>query len=119
MAQYMDGDPRLDDPMARIAFVKITMARDADQLAHAFEVFAQRNAGDAALFAFLRRMGTCLRDFHTHIESIFTAAPPKLTEAIDQTLSLVAAPFPSIKTTKAALLPRPRRPKRLDFFCGR
>ncbi|MGO9684289.1 MAG: hypothetical protein ACLPTZ_17215 [Beijerinckiaceae bacterium] len=78
MTKYDLTDPRLNDPIGRIDYIKSVMAPDADRLGHAFESFAKQNIGDPATHGFYRRMATCSRDFHSHLVQILGTMPTSL-----------------------------------------
>jgi len=81
---YAPHDPRLDDPIGRIDFVKTVMLPDADAIACAFEKFARENIDDPAKHSFYRRMGTCTRDFASHLSHIFATMPESWRVAIER-----------------------------------
>jgi len=82
--QYPDGDPRSHDAADRIEFIRSTMLLDADRLANCFEGFAKEKIGDPAAHSFYRRLGTCARDFHSHLLQLFGAMPASLRDAINK-----------------------------------
>ncbi len=81
MAKYPDGDPRADDLEGRIALLE-TMAFDADRVAGCLEKIAHENRADSELHAYLRRLGTCCRDFHGQVAAITASVSPSLRETI-------------------------------------
>jgi hypothetical protein len=94
----MSDDPRFDDPIGRIAYLKYSILIDVDKLAHVFEQFAQANLADAATHGLYRRIATCLRDFHSSLLLILSTMPQSLAEAADQSHS--EWPYRLIRTTK-------------------
>ena len=81
MTRYLQGDPRLADPIGRLAYIKFSMAYDADRIASALEGFAKRET-DARANATYRRLSTICRDFHTHVLQAFSTTSPEMAKAI-------------------------------------
>lgn len=82
VSKFPDSDPRFD-PINLAALID-GMLFDADRIANACETLAHKNRADSDLHAFMRRMGTGCRDFHSHLLQILPTMPASLREAIER-----------------------------------